>query len=141
MHGASLFEEREEAINTNKVVATLHEIDDVLLTQSQLFDRKETQSGFQELKDQLVPGLGPCRRWNDLLIAEAYYGTQITGRIETEPYRASAKKREEEDQTQNKLDLVQTLLCAHERNCSHCRVFPQAIPFWSLKQQETHILV
>jgi hypothetical protein len=56
MHGASLFEEREEAINTNKVVATLHEIDDVLLTQSQLFDRKETQSGFQELKTSSYRG-------------------------------------------------------------------------------------
>jgi hypothetical protein len=120
-------------MKVSEVFTSLREMDDVHLTQSQLFDREEAQAGFQLLRDQHVSGLSPCLRWKELLVAWSYGSTQVPGRIATAPYPTSAKERR--GAAQNESDRLQILLAAHQKNCSQCRVFPQSIPFPNLLGQ------
>jgi hypothetical protein len=119
--------------NINEVVAGLRELDDIQLTQAQLTNREEAQSGFQTLKDEHVPGLGSCLRWQELLVAMFYSNTQMTGQIATEPHLLSEKERDNKSKSESV--RLHALLRAHQRNCSHCRVFPQPIP-WSVLNKE-----
>jgi hypothetical protein len=113
-------------MNTKEVVVGRHENEDAQLAQSELTNRNETQSGFQLLKDHHVAGLGPCLRWTELLGACTYAGSQVVTRIVTEPYPMSLK--ETDDQARDECCRLRTLLSAHQKNCSQCRVFPQVIP-------------